>query len=79
MSDTTRGLIESDKVITMDRTAGRLWGVQDVSAYLGVPVMTIYHWRRTGYGPKGTRVGRYVRYRPEDVRAWFDRQCREAG
>lgn len=79
MSNTTRGLIESDKVITMDRTAGRLWGVQDVSTYLGVPVMTIYHWRRTGYGPKGTRVGRYVRYRPEDVRAWFDRQCREAG
>jgi predicted DNA-binding transcriptional regulator AlpA len=63
----------------MERTAGRLWGVQDVATYLGVPVMTIYHWRRTGYGPKGTRVGRYVRYRPDDVRAWFDRQYREAG
>ena len=34
--------------------------------------MTLYHWRRTGYGPQGTRVGRYVRYRPEEVRAWFE-------
>jgi hypothetical protein len=31
------------------------------------------------YGPRGTRVGRYVRYRPEEVRAWFDKQGREAG
>lgn len=70
---------EIDGGTVMERTAGRLWGVQDVATYLDIPVMTIYHWRRTGYGPKGTRVGRYVRYRPEDVRAWFDRQSQEAG
>ena len=57
----------------------RLWSVQDLSEYLGVPVMTIYHWRRTGYGPKGTRVGRYVRYCPDDVRAWFEAQSEKAG
>lgn len=56
-----------------------LWGVQDVAAFLQVPVMTIYHWRRTDYGPTGIRVGRYVRYRPEDVRAWLDAQGRQAG
>ena len=66
-------------VIMMQGTTNRLWGVQDVAAYLDVPVMTIYHWRRTGYGPEGTRVGRYVRYRPEDVRQWFDEQYRTAG
>ena len=48
----------------------RLWGVTDVAAYLGVPVQTIYQWRSTGYGPRGVRVGRYVKYRPEDGRAW---------
>jgi predicted DNA-binding transcriptional regulator AlpA len=53
--------------------------VQDVSTYLGVPVMTLYHWRRSGYGPKGKRIGRHLRYRPEDVRAWVDAQDREAG
>ena len=38
--------------------------------------MTIYHWRRNDYGPQGRRVGRYLRYRPEEVRAWFDEQGR---
>lgn len=41
--------------------------------------MTVYHWRRSGYGPKGARVGRYLRYRPEDVRGWLDEQTRKAG
>jgi excisionase family DNA binding protein len=57
----------------------RLWTVQDVSTYLGIPVMTLYHWRRSGYGPKGKRIGRHLRYRAEDVRAWVDAQDREAG
>jgi excisionase family DNA binding protein len=48
----------------------QLWGVKEVAAYLGVPVQTVYQWRTTRYGPAGVRVGRYVRYRPEDVRAW---------
>lgn len=56
-----------------------LWTVEDVSDFLGVSVMTIYHWRRTGYGPKGGRVGRYLRYRPEDVRSWFDAQTQATG
>jgi excisionase family DNA binding protein len=63
----------------VDEQVYRLWGVKDVAAFLGVPVMTIYHWRHNGYGPHGTRVGRYVRYRPEEVRAWFDEQGRQAG
>lgn len=49
----------------------RLWSVQDVSHYLGVPVSTLYQWRCTGHGPRGRRVGRYVRYLPAEVKAWF--------
>lgn len=48
----------------------RLWGIKDVAAYLDVPVQTMYQWRSKDYGPPGVRVGRYVKYRPEDVRAW---------
>lgn len=48
-----------------------LWGVQEVAEYLGVPVATLYQWRYRGYGPRGRRVGRYVRYDAEDVRDWF--------
>ncbi|MCL2090683.1 MAG: helix-turn-helix domain-containing protein [Micrococcales bacterium] len=49
-----------------------LWTVEDTAAYLGVPPKTLYTWRHTRKGPPGRRVGKYVRYRPEDVRAWFD-------
>jgi excisionase family DNA binding protein len=49
-----------------------LWTTQDVAAYLGVPVKTLYKWRTEKYGPKGRRVGRFIRYRPEDVEAWLD-------
>lgn len=48
----------------------RLWGVKDVSAYLGIPVQTIYQWRSRRYGPPGHRMGKYVRFVPDDVRAW---------
>jgi len=50
----------------------RLWTVQDVAEYLvGVPVGTLYDWRCKGYGPKGKRVGRYLRYEEDVVRQWF--------
>ncbi|MGH3568650.1 MAG: helix-turn-helix transcriptional regulator [Pseudonocardia sp.] len=49
----------------------RLWTVQDVAEYLGVPVGTLYDWRCKGYGPKGKRVGRYLRYKEDVVRQWF--------
>jgi predicted DNA-binding transcriptional regulator AlpA len=49
----------------------RLWGVREVAKFLGVPATTLYQWRYQGYGPPGARVGRYLRYDPRDVRAWF--------
>jgi predicted DNA-binding transcriptional regulator AlpA len=49
----------------------RLWGVREVAEFLGVPAATLYQWRYQGYGPPGARVGRYLRYDPRDVRAWF--------
>ncbi|MGW5790988.1 helix-turn-helix transcriptional regulator [Saccharopolyspora sp. NPDC003752] len=50
----------------------KLWGPQDVADYLGVPLNTVYRWNSRGTGPKGRRVGKYVRYRREDVDAWFE-------
>lgn len=54
------------------QTVARLWTVQDVANYLGVPIKTLYEWRRHGRGPQGRRVGKHLRYDPEHVRAWFD-------
>jgi len=58
----------------MDDEPERLWGVVEVARFLGVPVTTLHQWRYRGYGPHGRRVGRYVRYDPRDVRAWFAAQ-----
>lgn len=58
-----------------DLAKDRLWTPEDVSAYLGgVPVTTLYQWRYKGIGPKSRRVGRHLRYKPEDVRAWVEKQ-----
>ena len=48
----------------------RLWTVHDVSSFLGVPVSTLYQWRVQSRGPACRRMGRHLRYRPEDVREW---------
>ncbi|GGP58441.1 MULTISPECIES: helix-turn-helix transcriptional regulator [Streptomyces] len=42
----------------------------DLADLLGVPVETVYQWRRKDTGPRGFRVGRHLRYDPEDVRTW---------
>ncbi|MFJ2849492.1 helix-turn-helix transcriptional regulator [Streptomyces rubiginosohelvolus] len=42
----------------------------DLADLLGVPVETVYQWRRKDTGPRGFRVGRHLRYDPEDIRAW---------
>lgn len=52
-----------------------LASTQEVSAYLGVPVNTIYQWRIRGVGPRAVRVGRWLRYRWEDVDRWLEQQA----
>ena len=50
-----------------------LWSVQQVSYFLGVPVDTLYAWRHRGIGPKAHKVGRHLRYNPDEVWQWLDR------
>lgn len=33
-------------------------------------VETVYQWRRKHIGPRGFRVGRHLRYDPQDVQVW---------
>lgn len=40
--------------------------------YLNVPVKTIYTWNSNGTGPRRMKVGRYVRYRRQDVELWLE-------
>lgn len=48
----------------------RLWTVEDVSLYLGVPIKTLYQWKWRGEGPPVRKVGRHLRYDPAAVRNW---------
>jgi len=47
------------------------------STHLSVPVKTVYRWRPTGAGPRGAKVGRYVRFRRAEVDSWQERQLQE--
>ncbi|MFJ9131160.1 helix-turn-helix transcriptional regulator [Streptomyces sp. NPDC102340] len=50
----------------------------DVAELLAVPVETVYQWRRKRTGPKGFRVGRHLRFDPEDIRTWVASQMEVA-
>lgn len=54
------------------------WTVQEVSAYLRVPVATLYQWRWKGYGPPAARVGKGLRYLRADVEGWLAAQIKAA-
>ena len=53
--------------------------VQDLAAYLDVPVKTIYAWRHRSTGPRGFRVGRHLRFRWADVEEWLAELAAEDG
>jgi hypothetical protein len=45
--------------------------------WLNLPsVRTLDQWAYRGVGPRFVKVGRYRRYRPEDVEVWIDQQTR---
>ena len=58
-----------------DLPEDRLWTVEETSYFLGVPVATLYYWRCHGGGPDACKLGRHLRYRADDVRAWVAANC----
>ncbi|MFJ6935913.1 helix-turn-helix transcriptional regulator [Streptomyces sp. NPDC101132] len=48
----------------------------DIAELFGVPVETVYQWRKKRTGPPGFRVGKHLRYDPADVSAWIAEQKR---
>lgn len=64
-----RTIVEITRQIPRPRP---LWGVGDVAEYLGVPVKTLYKWRMQHDGPNCLRVGKHLRYVPDDVVAWVE-------
>ena len=54
-----------------------LLSAQDLARFLDVPIATVYAWRYRSEGPRGFRVGRYIRYRRCDVEQWITSQLRQ--
>lgn len=52
----------------------KLLSADEVSDLLGVPVSTLYQWRHKHTGPKAIRVGRHLRYDPDDLERWIKGQ-----
>ncbi|REE61324.1 excisionase family DNA binding protein [Streptomyces sp. 3212.3] len=48
----------------------------DIAEIFGVPLETVYQWRRKRTGPLGFRIGKHVRYDPADVQAFVLQQQR---
>ena len=38
---------------------------------LQVPIATFYAWRTNGKGPRGHKIGKYIRVRRRDYEAWL--------
>lgn len=60
--------------VRLPSTGERLWTANDTSAWLGVPVATLYQWRSQHLGPRAYKVGKHLRYDPVDVQAWLVEQ-----
>lgn len=62
---------------TPDRATGPLdqgsplMCVPELAAYLQVPEATVYAWRSRGQAPPCYRVGRWLRFRREEVDDWL--------
>jgi predicted DNA-binding transcriptional regulator AlpA len=53
-------------------TLERLLTQEELAERLQVKMRTVQTWRYQGKGPKVTKLGPLVRYRPRDVEAWLD-------
>jgi predicted DNA-binding transcriptional regulator AlpA len=44
----------------------------DVARITGLSVASVRRWRLLKIGPRATKIGAAVRYKPDDVKAWLD-------
>jgi predicted DNA-binding transcriptional regulator AlpA len=61
----------------------QLLNERELATTCGISVLTLRKWRSLRRGPRFLKIGSLVRYRPEDVDAWINRQsavpCEELG
>jgi excisionase family DNA binding protein len=55
----------------MEARSGGLWGIEEVSSYLGIPQSSIYKMTAKGVIPH-VKLGGRVRFRQADIDRWLD-------
>ena len=53
--------------------AALLWDYGTTSRLIDIPVRTLRRHVAERTGPRVVRIGRHVRFRPQDVRDWIER------
>lgn len=58
----------------------KLLEIGEIAQLVGLPRSTIYQQRhrRVGIGGLAIRVGRHLRWRPEDLERWLEEQAEQA-
>ncbi|MGZ4684507.1 helix-turn-helix domain-containing protein, partial [Oryzihumus sp.] len=51
---------------------------EECAEFLGVTPQTLHQWRYVGKCPPAFRVGKYLRFDPDQVRQWLVDECLEA-
>lgn len=46
--------------------------------FLGASVRSLQQWRVRGCGPKFIKIGRLVRYSPDDLKEWIESRRRQS-
>ena len=59
---------------TGQATAPVVLTLPETADLLRIPASTLYRWREKGCGPRGHKVGKYVRYERDTVLAWLREQ-----
>ena len=51
----------------------------DIARITGLSVASVRRWRLLKIGPRATKIGAAVRYKPEDVKLWLDSRPTKIG
>jgi excisionase family DNA binding protein len=68
-----------DDRASLERQDKEFLTVDELARLLRVPKATIYRWRTTGNGPRGHKIGRYVRFRRAELESWLEEHADDPG
>ena len=57
---------------TENNSIETLLNEHDVARITGLSVASVRRWRLLKMGPRATKIGAAVRYRPDELRAWLN-------